>query len=159
MKQRTLSKWLKLIIAGVGICGLIIYFAVIPMFAGTMVEKYPEFHYCQLPWLILIWVTAIPCYTALIFAWRIAINIGADRSFSVSNARMLKQISVLAAGDSMIFFLGNIIYLLFNMNHPGIVLLSLLVEFFGIAVSVASAALSHLVMKAADLQEQSDLTI
>lgn len=159
MKQDTLSKWLKLMIAGVGICGLIIYGAVVPMLAETMADQYPEFSGCQWPWLILIWATALPCYFALISAWKIAVNIGADRSFSMANAKQLKWISVLAAGDSAFFFAGNLIYLLLNMNHPSIVLFSLLIVFFGVAISVASAALSHLVMKAAELQNQSDLTI
>ena len=159
MKQDTLAKWLKLVIVGVGICGIIIYAAVIPSLARAMADAYPEFDGRQWPWLALIWATAVPCYIALALAWKIAVNIGADRSFSASSARCLKWISVLAAADSAIFFAGNIIYLLLNINHPGVVLLSLLVAFFGAAVSVASAALSHLVMKAADLQAQSDLTI
>ena len=49
--------------------------------------------------------------------------------------------------------------LLLNMSHPGMTLMSMLIAFFGVAVSIASAALSHLIVKAADLQEQSDLTI
>jgi len=159
MKQNTLSKWLKLMIVGVGICGIIIYAAVIPMLAEDMVQKYPEFHYCQWPWLILIGITAIPCYGVLILGWKIAAHIGADRSFSIENARLLKWISLLAVGDAAFFFAGNLIYLLLNMNHPSIVLVSFLIEFFGIAVSVASAALSHLVRKAAELQDQSDWTI
>lgn len=159
MKQDTLSKWLKLIIVGSGICGIIIYAAVIPMLARAMVDHYPEFSNCQWPWLILIWVTAVPCYIVLVLSWKIAANIRADRSFSLSNSKLLKWISILAATDSAIFFAGNLIYLLLSMNHPGIVLFSLLIEFLGVAISVASAALSHLVMKAADLQMQSDLTI
>lgn len=159
MKQGTLSNWLKLIIVGVGICGIIIYAFVFPMMAQAMADKYPEFSNCQWPWLILIWVTAIPCYVVLALAWKIAVNIGTDRSFSIENAKLLKWISVLAALDTAVFFAGNIIYLLLSMNHPSIVLLSLLIEFFGIAISVAAAVLSHLVMKAAELQEQSDLTI
>ncbi len=159
MKQDTLSKWLKLIIIGVGICGIIIYGAVFPMLAEAMVNKYPEFSNFQWPWLILIWVTAVPCYITLILTWKIAINIGMDRSFSTANAKLLKWVAVLAAADSAILFAGNLIYLLLSINHPSIVLFSLLIEFFGVAISVASAALSHLVMKAAELQDQSDLTI
>ena len=45
------------------------------------------------------------------------------------------------------------------MNHPGVILYSLIVVFAGVAVSVASAALSHLVLKAALLQEESDLMV
>ncbi len=159
MKQSTLSKWLKLIIAGVGICGIIIYSAVIPKAARAAVWQFPELSDCVLPWLILIWITAVPCFVALVIAWRIAANIGADRSFSMENAELLKWISILAAADSVILFVGNLIYLLFDINYLGIILFSCMIEFFGIAISVASAALSHLVMKAAELQEQSDLTI
>ena len=159
MKQSTLSKWLKLMIVGLGLCGIVIYAAVIPMLAEAMIEKYPEFSSWQWPWLILIWATAVPCYAALVFAWKIAANIGADRSFSLPNAKFLKWISILAAADSALFFAGNLLYLLLSMNHPGIVLLSLLIVFLGVAISVASAALSHLVRQAADLQTQSDLTI
>lgn len=146
-------------IAGTGVCGVIIYAAIIPMLAEAAAEKYPEFSYCKWPWLILIWITAVPCFLVLVLAWRVALNIGHDRSFSASNAVLLKWVSVLAAADAAIFFVGNLVYLLLNMNHPSIVLLSFFIEFFGVAVSVSAAALSHLVMKAAVLQEESDLTI
>ena len=45
------------------------------------------------------------------------------------------------------------------MSHPGVAIASLAVVFVGVAVAVGAAALSHLVGKAALLQEQSDLTI
>ena len=159
MKQTSLSKWLKIILIGCGICGLLIYALVMPSIGQTLASENPEMSSYFWPWLIFIWVTGIPCYIALFFAWKIAANIGGDKSFSLSNAKLLKWISILAAGDAAFFFLGNIVFLLLNMNHPSIVLLSLIIEFAGVAISVAAAALSHLVMKAADLQEQSDLTI
>lgn len=159
MEQKALSKWLKIIIIGVGICGLVGYFLVIPSFGQSLARQYPEFSGRYLPWLIFIWLTAIPCYIALFFGWKIAANIGRDRSFSVENANLLKWISWLAAGDSIYFFAGNVALLLLGMSHPGVVLLSLLVVFAGVAITVAAAALSHLVRKAAALQEESDLTI
>ena len=159
MNQSSLSKWLKWIIVVVGLCGLFVYTWVIPSLGHMLLSEYPEFAYCYLPWMILIWVTGIPCYVVLAFGWGIAANIGRDRSFSLENATLLKRIAVLAAVDTGFFFVMNIIYLFLNMNHPGIVLLSLIVLVVGIAISAVSAALSHLVRKAADLQEQSDLTI
>ena len=65
----------------------------------------------------------------------------------------------MAAGDSIFFFVGNIALLLFNLSHPGVVLLSMVIVFAGVAITVAAAALSHLVRKAAALQEESELTI
>ncbi len=160
MRQISLSRWLKFIIVGVGICGLIVYGMVIPML-GQAIAVYEKgvFDYCYWPWLVFIWITGIPCYVAMVLAWKIACNIGADKSFTASNAKLLKWISVLALGDAAFFFIGNIVYLFLNMNHPGIVLFSLLVVFAGVAVAIASAALSHLVLKAEVLQEQSDWTI
>ena len=40
------------------------------------------------------------------------------------------------------------------MNHPGIVVLSLVIVFFGLSISLASKALSQLVDDAAGLQEE-----
>lgn len=159
MEQKILSRWLKGIIIGIALCGLIVYAAVVPALADCMLEGYQEFAAAVLPWKIFIWCSGIPCFAVLFFAWEIASNIGADRSFTDENAKNLKWISGLAAGDALFFFLGNILLLFLNMNHPGIVLASAVVVFIGVAVAVAAAALSHLVKKAADLQEQSDLTI
>ena len=159
MEQKTLSKWLRIIIVGAGIVGLIVYFVIIPSYGVSMRTLYPEFSDRFWPWLIFIWLTAVPCYAALVFGWNIALNIRKDRSFSKENAQYLKWISVLAAIDSAYFFVGNIVLLFSNMSHPGITLFSLLIVFVGVAISVASAVVSHLVQKAAALQEQSDLTI
>lgn len=159
MKQTSLAVWLKLIIIGTGICGVAVYFLILPSLGQSIAGQNPEFLHCYYPWLIFLWITGIPCYAALFLAWKIASNIGADRSFSHENASLLKWIAFLAAGDSLFFFIVNIVYLFLNMNHPGILLSSLIVVFAGTAVSAASAALSHLVKKAASLQEQSDLTI
>ena len=160
MKQGALSKWLKFIIVGVGICGLVVYGMVIPIL-GQWIAAFEQgvYDYCYWPWLVFIWITGIPCYIVLILAWKIASNIGVDRSFCAENAKLFKWISVLALGDAIFFFAGNILYLFLNMNHPSIVLFSLLVVFAGVAVAIASAALSHLVLKAEVLQEQSDWTI
>ena len=159
MEQKSLSQWLKAILIGVGLCGLVVYFFIIPAYGTSLRTQYPEFANRFWPWLIFLWVTAIPCYAALVIGWKIAANIGADRSFSEDNAKYLKWIAWLAAGDAAFFFLGNNVLLFLNMSHAGILLFSLIVVFAGIAVTVAAAALSHLVKKAAALQEQSDLTI
>lgn len=153
MEQKSLSKWLKVIIIGIGICGLIVYAYLIPVLGKDIMGD--NFY----PWMIFLWLTAIPCYGVLILAWRIATNIGNDKSFSMDNANSLKYISILAAGDSTFFFVVNVVYLILDINSFEILLISLLIDFVGIAVSVAAAALSHLVRKAADLQEQSDYTI
>ncbi len=159
MKQKALATWLKIILVGIGICGLIVYFGVFPTCGEVLGYDYPEFSYRFWPWLIFLWVSGIPCYMALVLGWKIAGNIGRDQSFSNANAKYLKWIAWLAAGDGIYFFIGNIALLFANMSHPGVALFSILVLFVGVAVAVASAVLSYLVQKATALQEQSDYTI
>lgn len=159
MEQKSLSKWLKFITLGIAVCGIAVFAFLIPIVGKDLVEKYPEYSHCYYPWLIFLYAAGIPCYAVLILVWQIASNIGKDRSFTITNAKKLKTISLLAAGDAAFFFIVNIVYLLANMSHPSIALASLLVVFAGVVISVIAAALSHLIKKAADLQEQSDLTI
>ena len=87
MEQKTLSKWLKLILLGMGICGLAVYLVVVPSFGDSLRSQYPEFAGRYWPWLIFIWVSGIPCYAVLVLGWRIAANIGRDASFSTCRAR------------------------------------------------------------------------
>lgn len=159
MTQKSLSKWLKGVIAGIAVCGAVIYFYLVPVFGQEAAAAYPEFSHCYIPWLIVIWLTAVPCYMVLYFGWKITMEIKKDNSFSMTNSRYLKYISTLALLDSGYFFLANLILLLLNMNHPGIFLGSLLVEFAGVTVAVTAAALSHLVQKAAEIQNENELTI
>lgn len=159
MIRKNLANWLKAIIIGTLAFGIVVYFVVIPVLGRSFADANPESTYCFLPWLIFIWITAVPCYAVLIFGWRIAENIGRNHSFCKDNARYMKYVSYLALADSALFFFGSIVFLLLNMNHPGVFLLSLLVSFGGVLIAVASAILSHLILKAADIQEQNDLTI
>lgn len=159
MEQKHLSKWIKLILLGVGICGLILYVFIIPMYGLRLRTSYPEFSNRFWPWLIFIWVSGIPCFMVLYFAWKISSNIGKDLSFTEQNASLLKSISVLSVADTGFFFVGNIVFLLLDMSHPGVVIASFIIVFVGVVVAVASAVLSHLVKKATALQEQSDWTI
>lgn len=159
MEQKSLAKWLKWVIAGMALCGLVGYAAIIPSWGADLVAAYPEFSGRYWPWLILLWATGVPCFVALGIGWGIASRVGRGQSFTAENARGLGWIARLAAGDSVAVFAGNVIFLLCDMSHPGVLLLSLLVSFAGVAVAVVAAALSNLTRRAAGLQEQSDLTI
>lgn len=159
MKQKSLSGWLKVITVGMALIGAVLYFAVFPFLGNDAVQQYPEYSNWFYPWIIFLWLTAVPCYSVLILVWKIAGNIGKDNSFCKENAVMMKNISVLAAIDSSFFFAGNILYWLIGFNHPSILLASFFVVFIGVSFSVAAAVLSHLIYKAADMKEENDLTI
>lgn len=162
MKQKSLSRWLKIITIGMALIGAVLYFFVFPVLGNELVQQYPEYpeySHCFYLWLIFLWLTAVPCYIVLVLVWKIAGNIGKDNSFCKENAVMMKNISLLAAIDSAFFFIGNIVYWLIGFNYLLIMLASFIVVFIGVAFSVAAAVLSHLIYKAADIKEENDLTI
>ncbi len=159
MKLVKLGIFLKTIIVGIAICGIAACAYVIPQTGKFIIKIYPELKSWFTPWLIFILSAAIPCFAALPFAWNIATQIKKDNSFSITNAKSLKAVSILAAADSVYFLIGNIVLWLFSYSHPSIVLLSLFAVFAGISIAVISASLSHLVLKAATIKDENDLTI
>lgn len=159
MKLTTIEKCLKGIIIGFAICGAIVVSLILPNLGGLFRMRYPEFSHWFYPWLVFLCITIIPCYLVLISAWKVAKNIGTDRSFSYENGKCFKRISFYALVDSIFFFVGNIIFWLIGINHPGIVIISLMIVFVGLSIALACKALSQLVDNAASLQEENDLTI
>ena len=159
MEQKTLARWLKIIIIGTGLCGIVVGAFLLPEIGSEITAAHREFSSWLIPWLIFLWLTLIPCYAALVISWQIADRIGRNRSFTIENAVGLGRISKLAVADTAFFFIGNIVLWLCGWNHPGIVLGSLLICFVGIVIAVAMAVLSHHTRKSAALQEENDLTI
>ena len=129
------------------------------MFGKELAAENPEFAYCYYPWLIVLWISAIPCYLVLLNGWKIATEIARDNSFSLENAHYLKRICMFALADSAYFFIANLVLFFLNMNHPAILLASLFADFAGVVVAVTAAGLSHLVLKAAAIQQENELTI
>ena len=159
MEQKALSRWLKAVIIVVGLCGLGVYCYIFPVWGKSLAMSDASLNGYYWPWLIFLWITAIPCYFVLGYGWRIASEIGKDNTFSYQNAADFKRISQLAVFDSAIFFVGNVILLVLNISHGSVALASLMIVFAGIAVAIVAAALSHFVLKAAKLREENELTI
>ena len=72
MNQKKLAVWLKIIVAGIGLCGAVLYAFVIPHLGNNVARDNPEYAFCYWPWLVFLWATALPCYAALVLLWRIA---------------------------------------------------------------------------------------
>ena len=159
MNLKSLSVWMKIVLVGFALCGAAVFLFAIPEIGRSLTAFYPEFGFCYVPWLIFLWIAAAPCYAVLVLGWLIASNIARDHAFSAANSGLLKAIAVLAAADAFYFWLGNIVLWLMGMNHPGIMLLSLVIVFIGFAICIASLALSRLTSRAADIEDENKYTI
>ena len=102
MEQRTLVKWLKILVLFAAVCGLGLAGGVLPLAGQWLVESYPEFSYCFWPWIIFLWVLSIPCFWALYLAWKIFGNIEKDHAFTTENAEYMGRISFLAVAEAVV---------------------------------------------------------
>lgn len=159
MTQKHLSIAARIVIILFAVLGLAFYGAAVPIGGLDLLKDAPELQYAYLPWLIFMELMVIPDYAVLVLAWQVAVSLGHDKAFIPENARRLKLICMISLATTAYFFLGNTVFFFLNMNHPSVYLLSFVLSFIGLAISAAAAILSTLARKAADLQEESKLTI
>jgi hypothetical protein len=159
MKQAALSRWLKAITIIIGLMGLAFYAGVFPAIVNDFGMVFPEFKRLVLPSLIGIWASGVPCYVSLALFWGICTRIGRDRSFCAENARGLQWIGKLAIFDAVLCLAVTVLLVANGAINPGIYIIAFTIMFAGAAVALAALALSHLVLKAAQLKDENDLTI
>lgn len=157
MKQNSLA--LKITIILLGVLGSAFFFWVVPVVGGWIKDAYPEFSDAYIPWLVLIWVLAVPCYITLVLLWQVVSSIDKDELFKHKNAQRFKTISLLVFVDAAILFCTSIVFSAFNFSHPSIVLASAFISIIGVAFGISMRAFSGFFEKAALLQDESDLTI
>ena len=159
MSQKELSRWLRAVVivcwCGCGLLGVWL----VPAIAQETADLNPELAYLKWPCLIFFWCALAVVVAAFGFAYQIFAEIGRDNSFCAANARRLRIISHLALGDTVAWIACTVLLTILAPMHPGIFLLMLAVTVLGVAMTVAAAALSHLTLKAASLQDENDLTI
>lgn len=109
------------------------------------------------PGIAAISLSAIPVAIALVLFWKICTEIGRDNSFCHKNARLLSGIGFCALLDTGYCAIGTVTIELL-VGSP-IWLLGLGACTVGLAIALAAFLLSHLVLKAADLKDENDLTI
>ena len=118
MRQKELEKWLKIVIIAVALCGLVVCAVAIPWIGHVLIAPDPQISDMYIPWLVLFIISAIPCYVILYLGWRVAVNIGKDRSFSLENARHIKLASKIILFDALYFFVVNVCMWRIYVNHP-----------------------------------------
>lgn len=159
MNNKNLSSLLNLVLIMLSAIGAIFYFLIVPILGSDLARRNPAYAGAFWPWLILIWITGAAYYYVLYQGHIIFKEIGQDNSFSKTNTDALRRISRCALITSILFFGGNIIYMLLGLNHISLFLLSLAVTALGITLTVFASSLSQLVIKARELKEANDLTI
>lgn len=160
MKQREMSVYLRLVTIVITILFLAFSGWFLPFVLKDLVlNNTGETEYrlaC-----IFIWITAIPCLLCLWKFWGICVRIGRNQSFCRENANALKRMSHFMLVDCVLYVivLAAACIMGWYQYSIGFLFGIVVILFICVFIAVASAALSHLVYKASQLQDDQDLTI
>jgi hypothetical protein len=159
MSSNFLSKLLRAAVIAAAVVGIFICAVILPMLGKSFSWWYPDYAHAYVPWLIFIWIAALPVFAVMMLVWKAADAVGKDRAFSAETARLVMYATILILCDTAFFCIGNMVLLLLKMNHPAIVLASLFICVLGFSLAAITAVLSRHITKAAALQEEVDGTI
>ena len=140
MKQKNMSRLLQALLLIAGLLGAVFFFAFLPFYGRELVQCAPE-------------------YAAL--CWQVFGSIARKgAAFTRENAARLRLIAYLAFADAVIFPVGMVVIALLGGGFAALTLvITPLVTFAAAAVGFACYVLSRLVLDAAVLREENDMTI
>ncbi len=157
MKRLGLVRTLKGTIIFLAVMAALCYIGIFPDAIEEMGRQNANVTWLVTPGTIAVSISAIPIAIALVLFWRICTEIGRDNSFCHRNASRLSGIGFCALIDTGYCAVGTVT-LEILVGSP-IWLLGLGVCTVGLAIALAAFLLSHLVLKAADMKAENDLTI
>lgn len=158
MKRLGLVRTLKGTILFLAAMTAFFYIAVFPQRILELEDRLnAEVSWLVTPGIIAISISAIPIAIALVLFWQICTEIGRDNSFCHKNASRLSGIGFCALVDTGYCAVGTVT-LEILVGSP-IWVTGLMVCTVGLAIALAAFLLSHLVLKAADMKSENDLTI
>lgn len=159
MSSQSLSRLMRLAVISVALCLLFLCLYIIPLWGRGMIDTYPELSAWYWPWLMFAWITALPCFMVLGLIWKVSRAVKEETVFTMVTAQWVKRAAVWLLSDAVLLVAGNIILLLLNMNHPGILILSMILAICIVGMALLAGVLSRYLTKATVMQEESDGTL
>ena len=151
-----LVRTLKGVIIFLAVMAAVCYLVIFPQRVQEAGGMY-DMEWIVTPGIAAVSLSAIPVAIALALFWRICTEIGRDNSFCYKNAKLLSGIGFCALIDTGYCAVGTVTLEL--LAGGPVWLLGIGVCVVGLAIALAAFLLSHLVLKAADLKAENDLTI
>ncbi|MFV0465703.1 MAG: DUF2975 domain-containing protein [Lachnospiraceae bacterium] len=159
MKQTYIAGRLKLICIVFALAGLLFFLVFVPFFASRTVLADAVYARIYIPGMFLAYTIGILCYLILYQFWKVTIKIGQNHSFCLENVHAflwMSRFSLAISGLCLIFLLYTIVT---DSIFPGAILLTVILLLIGLALTILTSALSHLIEHAYELQQENDLTI
>jgi len=159
MKSTTAVKMLKTVLL---ISALVILFLAcwgVPGFMGHVTYVRPSLSPWVAPMIVYGALIALPVLAAIALLWKVFGTLTNNEAFSLANARRFRQIAWLAAAD-LVLVLILAAFLIISGVIPAFILLCILAAvYIGVVAVIVFLVLSALVKNAAELKQDSELTI
>lgn len=157
--RAALSRMLKAVtvmaFAGTLFAGLV----PVPQFAQHTAQFMPGYANFASAAVVYVNLGFLPFYAALVLAWRVFSAIGRDESFTRANARRVRLAGWLALGETA-YLAGGLGWFGFHQALSGVMALGFVgLMLLGLAAAVLCYALSVLILQAAEMKEEADLTV
>lgn len=157
MKRLGLVRTLKGTIIFLAVMAALCYIEIFPDTIREMGAQNAGTAWLVTPGIVAVSISAAPIAIALVLFWQICTEIGRDNSFCHKNASRLTGIGFCALVDTGYCAVGTVT--LEIMVGSPIWVTGMMVCTVGLAIALAAFLLSHLVLKAADMKAENDLTI
>lgn len=153
MTEKVLLRGMRFIIILMGICGIAFDIFLVPItcaetYRGTAAELIQWIYQCAV---------SLPCFWLLILAWRVAKEMERGRVFVAENAIRIQRAAIALTASVAAFLFGKILFFALGWNTE--LLIHLIIAIMGITFTIIMMALSHYIRRAAELQEETDLTV
>lgn len=157
MKRETL--FLKAVVVLVGLPVLALCIFGLPQIVKEAADYFSP--YWVYPVFIVIYVSVIPFFFALIQAFKLLSYIDKNQAFSELAVGTLKKIKYCAFAISILFAASEpFLYLMAEKDDaPGIIVIGLVIIFASFVIAVFAAVLQKLLKNAIDIKSENDLTV
>ena len=159
MDMKKLARLLQLALIGAAVLGIAVFGIFVPEVGQRAAEALPDCAVAYWPWLLFLWLCAVPCFLSLVPGWRVFGRLAQKNAFCLENGKDMKRIARLAFFDTILFLAGNVVMAAIGWHHPGLLLAAFAVALCGVLIGVVAYVLGALVLEAAAMREENDLTI
>ena len=161
MSEKKLSLLMRLAIILIAVCGVAICAFWVPVGIFGWLNRGVAWADLQTIefWLQFIfqWMVSLPCFYLLFLAWHITADMKEGKLFAFENSLRTKRAAYVLTVDLLVFLIGHTVFALLQWNT--VYGLYAFVAVIGLILAVFLVVLSHYLCRAAELQEESDLTI
>lgn len=159
MKKETIFLRLAVLFIGAPILALCIF--ALPLIAKDAAVSSMKMAYVLYGILIVMYVSAIPFFTALYQAFKLLNYIDDNKAFSELSVEALRKIKNCATLISILYVLSMpLFYIVGEVDDaPGVIIIGMIFVFAPMVIAVFAAVLQKLLKDALDIKNDNDLTI